>query len=87
MRTVSVKTFRESIPNRIAVDVLQCFPANFFKMETEGEKRKPGRKPMGKAAYTVTLTARNVDRAERRGVDLSAILDLLLKDWLRPKPR
>jgi hypothetical protein len=41
---------------------------------------------MGKATYTVTLTARNVDRAEGRGVDLSALLDLLLTGWLRPKP-
>jgi hypothetical protein len=53
-------------------------------MKKRGGKRKgAGRKPQGKAPYTVTLTARNVDRAKERGVNLSGVLDLLLANWLR----
>ena len=54
-------------------------------MKKRGGKRKgAGRKPQGKAPYTVTLTAQNVERARERGIsNLSAFLDLLLTNWLR----
>jgi hypothetical protein len=35
------------------------------------------REPESKAAYTVTLTKTNVDRAKKRGSDLSDLLDWL----------
>jgi hypothetical protein len=40
------------------------------------------RKRESKAAYTVTLTKANVDRAKKRGSDLSDLLDWLLARWL-----
>jgi hypothetical protein len=40
------------------------------------------RKRESKAAYTVTLTKANVVRAEKRGSDLSDLLDWLLARWL-----
>ena len=53
-------------------------------MKKRGGKRKgAGRKPQGKAAYTVTLTQDNVERAKRRESNFSGLLDRLLADWLR----
>lgn len=55
-----------------------------MKKNTRGGKRKgAGRKPMGKKAYAVTLTEKNVKRARRRERNLSGLLDRLLADWLR----
>lgn len=47
-----------------------------------GKRAGAGRKPEGKAAYNVTLTAKNVARAKRREPNLSALLDRLLAAWL-----
>ena len=53
------------------------------KTPTRGGKRKgAGRKPMGKAAYLVTLTEKNVKRAKKRETNFSGLLDRLLADWL-----
>jgi hypothetical protein len=53
-------------------------------MKKRGGKRKgAGRKPEGKAPYTVTLTAKNVSRAKKRQPNFSGLLDRLLADWLR----
>ncbi len=56
-------------------------------MKRRGGKRKgAGRKPEGKAAYTVTLTEKNVERAKRRESNFSGLLDRLLEKWLRRTP-
>jgi len=53
-------------------------------MKKRGGKRKgAGRKPEGKAAYTVTLTEDNVERAKRRESNFSGLLDRLLANWIR----
>jgi hypothetical protein len=44
--------------------------------------KKEDKKQAGKAAYTVTLTKANVARAEKRGADLSDLLDWLLARWV-----
>jgi hypothetical protein len=52
-------------------------------MKKRGGKRKgAGRKPEGKAPYTVTLTEKNVERAKKRETNLSGLLDRLLARWL-----
>jgi len=48
-----------------------------------GKRKGSGRKPQGKAAYNVTLTTKNVERAKRRESNLSGLLDRLLARWLR----
>jgi len=56
------------------------------KQVKRGGKRKgAGRKPMGKAPYTVTLTEANVDKARRKESNLSGLLDSLLLVWLRAR--
>ena len=53
-------------------------------MKTRGGKRKgAGRKPEGKAVYTVTLTQENVERAKEKESNFSGLLDRLLTNWLR----
>lgn len=47
-----------------------------------GKREGAGRKSEGKAAYNVTLTAGNVERAKRRESNLSGLLDRLLAAWL-----
>jgi hypothetical protein len=37
---------------------------------------------MGKNAYTVTLTEKNVSRAKKREKNFSGLLDRLLATWL-----
>ena len=55
-------------------------------MKKRGGKRKgAGRKPEGKAAYTVTLTETNVDRAKKRERNFSGLLDRLLAKWLKAR--
>ena len=55
-------------------------------MKSRGGKRKgAGRKPQGKAAYTVTLTEENVDRAKKREMNFSGLLDRLLAKWLKTR--
>jgi hypothetical protein len=44
--------------------------------------KKKDKKRESKAAYSVTLTKANVARAEKRGADLSDLLDWLLVRWL-----
>lgn len=52
--------------------------------KTRGGKREgAGRKPQGKAAFTVTLTADNVQKAKDREGNFSGLLDRLLARWLR----
>jgi hypothetical protein len=48
-----------------------------------GKRKGAGRKPEGKAPYTVTLTEENVERAKKRESNFSGLLDRLLKNWLR----
>jgi len=53
-------------------------------MSKRGGKRKgAGRKPQGKAPFTVTLTEKNVARAKKREPNFSGLLDRLLAEWLR----
>ena len=47
-----------------------------------GKREGAGRKPEGKAAYTVTLTEKNVNRAKKRETNFSGLLDRLLASWL-----
>jgi hypothetical protein len=47
-----------------------------------GKREGAGRKPEGKAAFTVTLTEKNVKRAKKRESNFSGLLDRLLSDWL-----
>lgn len=51
-------------------------------IEWGGKRKGAGRKPAGKAAYNVTLTAQNVERAKRKESNFSALLDRLLAGWL-----
>ncbi|MEY2509169.1 MAG: hypothetical protein QOH01_3498 [Verrucomicrobiota bacterium] len=54
------------------------------RAKTRGGKREgAGRKSEGKAAYTVTLTADNVEKAKDREANFSGLLDRLLARWLR----
>ncbi|MEY2584690.1 MAG: hypothetical protein QOD80_716 [Verrucomicrobiota bacterium] len=54
------------------------------KQITRGGKREgAGRKPEGKAAYTVTLTAGNVEKAKERESNFSGLLDRLLTNWIK----
>lgn len=50
-----------------------------------GKREGSGRKPEGKARYTVTLTAENVKAAKSREPNFSGLLDTLLARWLRIK--
>ena len=50
-----------------------------------GKREGAGRKPEGKARYTVTLTAANVEAAKAKGPNFSGLLDTLLARWLRTK--
>lgn len=50
-----------------------------------GAREGAGRKPMGKAAYTVTLTEKNVDKAKKREANFSGLLDRLLAKWLKSR--
>lgn len=53
-------------------------------MKKRGGKREgAGRKPEGKAAYTVTLTQENAERAKEKEPNFSGLLDRLLASWLR----
>lgn len=47
-----------------------------------GKREGAGRKPLGKSAYTVTLTADNVAKAKKRESNFSGLLDRLLAQWL-----
>lgn len=47
-----------------------------------GKRKGAGRKPMGKAPYTVTLTQDNVEKARKREANFSGLLDRLLARWL-----
>jgi hypothetical protein len=47
-----------------------------------GKRRGAGRKDEGKAPYTVTLTAANVEKARGKERNLSGLLDRLLRGWL-----
>lgn len=55
------------------------------KPKRGGKREGAGRKPMGKAPYTVTLTEANVDKARRKESNLSGLLDGLLAVWLRAR--
>ena len=48
-----------------------------------GKREGAGRKPMGKAPYTVTLTEENVKRAKKQEPNFSGLLDGLLAKWLK----
>lgn len=47
-----------------------------------GKRQGAGRKPEGKTAYNVTLTAENVALAKQKETNLSGLLDRLLSTWL-----
>ena len=47
-----------------------------------GAREGAGRKPEGKARYTVTLTTENVARAKARESNFSGLIDRLLARWL-----
>lgn len=54
------------------------------KRTSRGGKREgAGRKPEGKAAYTITLTAGNVEKAKERESNFSGLVDRLLANWLK----
>jgi hypothetical protein len=42
---------------------------------------------MGKDAYTVTLTKKNVQRAKKREANFAGLLDRLLANWLNDTRR
>lgn len=52
------------------------------KPKRGGKRQGAGRKPMGKARYTVTLTAANVEAAKAAESNFSGLLDRLLARWL-----
>lgn len=47
-----------------------------------GKREGAGRKPEGKATYSVTLTKKTVERAKKRETNFSGLLDRLLSEWL-----
>lgn len=47
-----------------------------------GSREGAGRKSGGKNRYTVTLTAKNVERAKASRSNFSGLLDRLLSEWL-----
>lgn len=47
-----------------------------------GKREGAGRKPEGKSAYNVTLTAENVAMAKKKEANFSGLLDRLLSAWL-----
>jgi len=53
------------------------------KTQRGGRRKGAGRKPEGKAPYTVTLTEANVERAKKQESNFSGLLDRLLAKWLR----
>ncbi|PYJ69156.1 MAG: hypothetical protein DME54_03690 [Verrucomicrobia bacterium] len=53
------------------------------KKQRGGKRKGAGRKPEGKAPYTLTLTQANVERAKKREPNFSGLLDRLLAKWLR----
>ena len=55
------------------------------KRKHGGKREGAGRKPEGKEPFTVTLTAKNVERAKKREKNFSALLDGLLAIWLRSR--
>jgi len=48
-----------------------------------GKRKGAGRKSEGKRGYSVTLTEANVDKAQEREPNLSALLDRLLARFVR----
>jgi hypothetical protein len=50
-----------------------------------GKRKGAGRKPEGKAKYTVTLTEENATKAKAIESNFSGLLDRLLADWLKKK--
>jgi hypothetical protein len=57
-----------------------------MKNKRGGRRKGAGRKPMGKNAYTVTLTEKNVQRTKKREENFSGLLDRLLATWLEGQP-
>ena len=53
------------------------------KPQRGGKREGAGRKPQGKAPYTVTLTAENAEKAKASEGNFSGLLDRLLSDWIR----
>jgi len=47
-----------------------------------GRREGAGRKPEGKARYTVTLTEANAEAAKSKEPNFSGLLDRLLADWI-----
>jgi hypothetical protein len=47
-----------------------------------GKRKGAGRKPEGKAPFTLTLTEKNVERAKKRESNFSGLIDRLLAKWL-----
>jgi hypothetical protein len=60
-----------------------CFQV--VKKQHGGKRKGAGRKPEGKIPVTVTLTEANVERAKKREMNFSALLDGLLALWLRSR--
>ena len=52
------------------------------KRKRGGKRKGAGRKPRGKAPFTVTLTESNVQSARVKESNLSGLLDRLLAKWL-----
>ena len=51
-----------------------------------GRRKGAGRKPLGKAKYTVTLTKANAEHAKKVKSNFSGLLDRLLEDWIEKNP-
>ena len=52
------------------------------KKQWGGKRKGAGRKPEGKAPYTVTLTEANAELAKQHEPNFSGLLDWLLARWL-----
>jgi|GEM_PF-1465104 len=48
-----------------------------------GKREGAGRKPEGKATYTVTLTEKNVNIAKKHESNFSGLLNRLLTAWIK----
>ena len=56
------------------------------KKQRGGKRKGAGRKPLGKAKYTVTLTEANAEYAKKLKSNFSGLLDRLLEDWIQKSP-
>jgi hypothetical protein len=64
---------------------MKKYASNQKETKHGGKREGAGRKPEGKARFTVTLTEANVTSAKAKTENFSGLLDDLLADWLKQR--